>query len=189
MVVAQLSPETTHEELADYLREMYPKLASLLPDDVESSELFTRVEQQRPLKRAFRAFQETEAEAIAFMDREFERLEMNIETWRGEGKAVVKKRKALDTKKEKAKKKQKQPVEPPGPPVMSFEEAELAATNAKAEREKKRREAVLSHGVTQRFRMPGNSEAAGTEHLHFFKGKPKARAASDRTRRRLLHRC
>ena len=53
MVVSQLAPETTHEELVDYLDDQHSTLSSLLPDDVSGKDLFGAVEIHRPIARFF----------------------------------------------------------------------------------------------------------------------------------------
>ena len=53
MVVSQLAPETTHEELVDYLDDQHSTLTSLPPDDVSGKDLFGAVEIHRPIARFF----------------------------------------------------------------------------------------------------------------------------------------
>ena len=89
MVVSQLAPETTREELAEYFAAHHAKLVSLLPEDTTCKDLFEAVNLKRPIARFFAADDDP---AIG---RELERLEMKLVGWANEAAARSKKRAAL----------------------------------------------------------------------------------------------
>ena len=53
MVVSQLAPETTRDELAEYFAAHHAKLVSLLPEDTTCKDLFEAVNLKRPIARFF----------------------------------------------------------------------------------------------------------------------------------------
>ena len=109
MVVSQLAPETTRDELAEYFAAHHAKLVSLLPEDTTCKDLFEAVNLKRPIARFFFAADDDPA-----IGRELERLEMKLVGWANEAAARSKKRAAPLRKK---KTKQKQAEEPPPPPT------------------------------------------------------------------------
>ena len=96
MVVSQLAPETTREELAEYFAAHHATLVSLLPEDTTCKDLFEAVNLKRPIARFFAADDDP---AIG---RELERLEMKLVGWANEAAARSKKRAAPLRKKRRS---------------------------------------------------------------------------------------
>ena len=98
MVVSQLAPETSRDELAEYFAAHHAKLVSLLPEDTTCKDLFEAVNLKRPIARFFAAGDDDPG-AIG---RELERLEMKLVGWANEAAARSKKRAALLRKKRRS---------------------------------------------------------------------------------------
>ena len=167
-----LTRDSEADVLEAFLDQNFEALVPLLPADTLPEDLFLRVEQQKDIAVFFDM---NKAADPAVATRALARLEGFISVRLEDEKALKRElaRRAKHAKHQQmhmAKKKQK--VEPPPPPTMTLDEAAATLALGEAEREKKRRAALLEKGLVVRAGV-GPKDTAG-DHIKSFWDDPAA---------------
>ena len=162
----ELSRKSSHAQLESYLQAKHELLAPLLPDDTSCDDLFNEVDGGGSIGEFF------DASDDAAVGRELKRLGHQVGAWLIEEKEQQKAKQKRDKRDaqrqaalERQKKKPKIFGEPPKPPTMDFEAAQVVASQAAAKRQEGARMRLLENGWTGSFRTPG---AAAPAHQQWF---------------------
>ena len=134
----ELSRKSSHAQLKSYQEARHELLAPLLPADTSCNDLFSEVDSGGSIGDFFDA-----SDDAARVGRELKRLGHQVGAWLIEEKAQQKakqKRDKKDAERQAALERQKKKPrifhgEPPKPPTMDFEAAQLVASQAAAKRQ------------------------------------------------------
>jgi len=172
-MTTQLARTSSHAQLAEYLRKEHELLAALLPDDTSCDDLFSEVDTTNGSLAEF--FDHSDDPAVG---RELKRLGHRVTAWLVDEKAQTKAMQKRDKREAERKARQerlaKKPKifgEPPKPPTMALEEAQLVAAVAGKKRAESARERLLDKGWVGKFKVPG---AAAPAHQKWFMDDPAA---------------